>query len=241
MICDCCTTDNHVLTVWLLTVGLMTVVPLTITCWLFGFWLYDLWLQTFNTWLSVVRQSKAKPSTVEPSSVQVNLSDQTIFFLLCYLTEKSVKMWPTLLYCLRHNMTGWLWHRIMCQSGHDWMAMPYDHVSEWTWRHVHSDTWSYVIASSHVHSDTWSYVIAIQSCCVWDSRDVIHSDTWSYVDDISTVSDTTWLDSYDIGSCVRMDMTGCYDIWSCVRVDMTGWLWHMIMCQRSTLTHDHMP
>jgi hypothetical protein len=180
-----------------------------------------------------------KPNTITLVCVASLLSDTTRL--------DGYDIWS----CVRVDMTGWLWHRIMCQSGHDWMAMTYDHVSEWTWLDGY-DIWScvrvdttgwlwHMIMCQSGHdwmAMTWSCVRMDMTGWLWhmimcQSGHDWMAMTWSCVrvGDISTVSDTTWLDSYDIGSCVRVDMFGCYDIWSCVRVDMTGWLWHMIMCQ----------
>jgi hypothetical protein len=152
---------------------------------------------------------------------------------------------------------------IMCQSGHDWMAMIYDHVSEWTWLDdiiLSTKKYNTSLPKINMYIHTYIYIqtflfnyVRYSSFCLFRFKLTLL--TWYYK--LSTdwiamtydhVSEWTWLDGYDIWSCVRVDMTGWlwhdhmsewtwldgYDIWSCLRVDMTGWLWHITMCQTNT-------
>ena len=68
--------------------------------------------------------------------------------------------------CVRVDMTRWLWHMIMCQSGHDWMAMTYDHVSEWV-TSLLIFQWDNTIKKIWSDRTNWLVLMTVQLLTVW--------------------------------------------------------------------------
>ena len=127
-------------------------------------------------------------------SIHFALLNETKYYNIgiCYLSA------------LRHNMTGRLWHMIMCQSGHDWMAMTYDHVSEWM-TSLLSQTQHDWMAMTYDHVSEWMTSLLFFQ---WDNtiQNLIWSDKLTFV--LMTVQLlTVWLLAVEIVTAVPLIIT----------------------------------